>query len=208
MNIGRPRSAAFRVLRFLAFRLDSVSQTSSSRVALGSIATASLIRSASPKSIIYGSSATQLIENLARAFEPSLVDGDEVVLAEEHECNVGPWLNMATRAAARGIKVEVKWWKHSGDALNDPENITLSLETLIPLLSKRTVLVAFSACSNILGELTDIEGITKLVKEKTEGKAKVCLDCVAFAPHRRLDVQRWGVDFTFFSYYKGILPFP
>jgi hypothetical protein len=34
------------------------------------------------------------------------------------------------------------------------------------------------------------------------GKIEFCVDCVAFAPHRRMDVQDWGVDYAFFSFYK------
>lgn len=35
-------------------------------------------------------------------------------------------------------------------------------------------------------------------------KVETCVDCVAYAPHRRIDVQKWDVDFCFFSFYKVI----
>ena len=33
-------------------------------------------------------------------------------------------------------------------------------------------------------------------------KLEVCVDCVAYAPHRRIDVRDWDVDYCFFSMYK------
>lgn len=173
---------------------------STERVNLGSIKTAPLIQAVNPKSIIYGSSSTQVVENLARAFEATLQDGDEIVLAEEHETNVGPHVNMVNRLKLKGINVEVKMWKHTGSIEN--EDVRLDLNDLEPLINSKTKLVAFSACSNILGALTDIKGVVELVKRKSEGNAKTCLDCVAFAPHRRIKVEDFGVDFAFFSYYK------
>lgn len=182
----------------------SVSRKSSEKVGLGAINTAPLIGASSPKSIVYGSSCTQIVENLARAFESTLLsDRDtlqEIVLAEEHECNVGPWVNMVHRLQKVGVKIEIKWWKHEGTI--EEENVRLSLEGLSSLLTEKTKLVAFSACSNILGELTDIEGVVEMVRLKTGGKAKTCLDCVAYSPHRRMTVEKWKVDFAFFSYYK------
>lgn len=179
---------------------DKVSVESGAQVAQGSKTTATFIGADSPKSIIYGSNSTQLVENLARSFESTLVDGDEIVVAEEHETNVGPWAKMVARLAEKGIKVGLKYWRHDGTV--EEENVRLSLETLGTLVGEKTKLVAFSACSNLLGELTDIEGAVKLIKAKSGGKARTCLDCVAFSPHRRMKASEWGVDFLFFSYYK------
>lgn len=33
-------------------------------------------------------------------------------------------------------------------------------------------------------------------------KVEFSVDCVAYAPHRLIDVQDWDVDFCFFSLYK------
>jgi selenocysteine lyase/cysteine desulfurase len=51
-----------------------------------------------------------------------------------------------------------------------------------------------------------VKDIVKAVRERAtkEGveKCEVCVDCVAYAPHRRIDVQEWDVDFCYFSFYK------
>lgn len=44
--------------------------------------------------------------------------------------------------------------------------------------------------------------VRKLVAEKGTRKTEMCVDCVAYAPHRRVDVRDWDVDYAFFSYYK------
>jgi selenocysteine lyase/cysteine desulfurase len=80
--------------------------------------------------------------------------------------------------------------------------------TLLPLLTPRTRLVAFTATSNILGAFTPVKQAVELVREKTNGRAMTVVDCVASAPHGRMDMKQWGVDVVLFSYYKvrGVLP--
>ena len=67
------------------------------------------------------------------------------------------------------------------------------------LLTQRTRLVAFPHVSNILGEINDITEITRKVHD---AEALVCVDAVAYAPHRAIDVKAWDVDFYLFSFYK------
>ena len=66
--------------------------------------------------------------------------------------------------------------------------------------------MAFTATSNILGSIIHIEEVVKAIRQqavkKDTGKVEICIDCVAYAPHRRMDVQKWDVDFCFFSFYK------
>jgi hypothetical protein len=74
--------------------------------------------------------------------------------------------------------------------------------TLLTLLTPRTRLVAFTATSNILGAFTPVKQAVELVREKTNGRAMTVVDCVASAPHGRMDMKEWGVDVVLFSYYK------
>ncbi|KAL9032032.1 MAG: hypothetical protein Q9180_006742, partial [Flavoplaca navasiana] len=71
---------------------------------------------------------------------------------------------------------------------------------LRPLLSDKTKLVTCTHTSNILGSIHDIKAIADEV-HKVEG-ALLCVDGVAFAPHREVDVKALGVDFYSFSWYK------
>ncbi|KAL7410481.1 pyridoxal phosphate-dependent transferase, partial [Mrakia frigida] len=171
-------------------------------VSEGAKATATLMNASSEKDIVFGSSTTALITNLAYSLETGdwLNEGDEIVVTDaDHEANIGPWLRLARN---RGLVV--RWWKTTvTPALTDS---TLQLSTLAPLLSSKTKIVAFTACSNILGQSTPIKQVVDLVREKTDRLAKTCVDCVAYAPHQRMDVTGWGVDFAVFSYYKVFAP--
>lgn len=182
----------------------SASVTSTKRADEGFATTAKLFNARSPSEVTLGNSSTNLTETLARAMEPIVNDGDEIVVSDaDHEANVGSWVRLAER---KGLKLH-HWIPKPASGSKNPYSVSLQLEDLIPLLNSNTRLVAFTACSNILGELVDVEGITKVIREHTRSEsnprgAEVCIDCVAYAPHRRIDAQKWDVDYIFFSYYK------
>lgn len=54
--------------------------------------------------------------------------------------------------------------------------------------------------SNVLGTIHDVKKIAEMVH--TIPGAKLCVDGVALAPHREIDVRELGVDFYAFSWYK------
>jgi selenocysteine lyase/cysteine desulfurase len=90
--------------------------------------------------------------------------------------------------------------------------VKLKLEELLPLVSSRTRIVAITACSNILGSIVPVKEVVKAVRAeaKAQGapKVEISVDCVAYAPHRLIDVQDWDVDFAAFSFYKVCLAAP
>ncbi|KAK1598004.1 aminotransferase class-V [Colletotrichum navitas] len=145
---------------------------------------------ASPDEVVFGASTTQLFRNLSHAL--AFDKGDEIIVsAVDHEANIASWLDLASRQ-----DLNVKWWKPAG-----APNPKLTVENLEPLLSEKTRLVAFTHASNILGTIHDVAAITATVHKETP-KGLVCVDGVAYAPHRPLDVQALGVDFYAFSFYK------
>jgi cysteine desulfurase family protein (TIGR01976 family) len=143
---------------------------------------------AEPGEVIVGASTSINAYVLANALRPLWRQGDEVIVAiQNHEANSGPW----RRLAASGIKV-LDWPVH-------PETGTLDTGVLADLLSERTRLVAFPHVSNILGAINDVATITRIAHA---AGAEVCVDGVAFAPHRAVDVKAWDVDYYLFSFYK------
>ena len=52
----------------------------------------------------------------------------------------------------------------------------------------------------MLGTIHDVREIAEMVH--TIRDAKLCVDGVALAPHREVDVKALGVDFYAFSWYK------
>ncbi|KAL9078161.1 MAG: hypothetical protein Q9157_002919 [Trypethelium eluteriae] len=122
--------------------------------------------------------------------------GDEIILSQlDHEANLASWVRLATRK-----NLKIKWWKGSAatETTTDP---VLTADNLKPLLSKRTKFVACTHTSNILGAIHEIASIAKTLHE-TCPDALLCVDAVAYAPHRAVDVQAFGVDFYSFSWYK------
>ncbi|KAG0695145.1 pyridoxal phosphate-dependent transferase [Suillus ampliporus] len=179
----------------------SVSLLSSERVDEGSVAAAQLLNAASPNEIAFGPSSTMIIENIARAFDNDTQPGDEFIITGEHEANNGPWKRLAARCNA-----VIKYWQPTPVSAENPYSVTYKVEDLLPLVSSRTRLAAISACSNILGSLIPVEEAVKALrqraKEQGARKVEVFLDCVAYAPHRKMDVQKWDVDYCVFSLYK------
>jgi len=109
-------------------------------------------------------------------------------------------------AARRGAVI--KHWRprRLEDLGDNPYAIGLDVRDLLPLISARTRLVAFTACSNILGSILPVARIVAAARaaarEKGCPKLEISLDCVAYAPHARMDVRGWDVDYAVFSFYK------
>ncbi|MGF1466716.1 MAG: cysteine desulfurase-like protein [Sandaracinaceae bacterium] len=143
---------------------------------------------ADPDEVVLGPSSTMNVYVLAHALRATWSEGDEVVVTNlDHECNGGAW----RRLADTGIRV--REWPF------DPGSMELRLEDLEPLLTERTRLVCFTHCSNVVGTIHDVRAITARVHA---AGARVCVDGVAYAPHRRVDVRALGVDYYFLSLYK------
>lgn len=63
----------------------SVSVQSTQRVADGVVAARELFNAESTDEVALGSSSTMLVENLARALDADVLDGEEVIVTGEHE---------------------------------------------------------------------------------------------------------------------------
>ncbi len=66
-------------------------------------------------------------------------------------------------------------------------------------MTDRTRLVCLHHVSNILGRINPIAEIARFVHDRG---ARICVDGVAYAPHRAIDVRAWDVDYYVFSLYK------
>ncbi len=157
------------------------------RIARGQRMMAELV-GAEPDEVIIGPSTTMNVYVLAQALGGLFGPGDEIIVTDlDHEANIGAWRGLAENG------LTVREW-----SLN-PDTLALEPEALDGLLSDRTRLVCFSHCSNILGAINDVAAITRRVHD---AGAMVCVDGVAFAPHRAVDVKALDVDFYLVSLYK------
>ncbi|KAJ6020397.1 hypothetical protein N7540_005901 [Penicillium herquei] len=150
---------------------------------------AAIFINAQPEEISIGVSTTQLLHNLSSALK--FQAGDELILSKlNHEANTAPWVRIAAR-----LGLTVKWWSSS-----DPKNPICDISELKTLLSEKTRLVTCPHASNITGTISPVREIADAVH--VYPRALLCVDGVALAPHRQVDVKALGVDFYAFSWYK------
>jgi selenocysteine lyase/cysteine desulfurase len=81
--------------------------------------------------------------------------------------------------------------------------MTLHLEDLLPLITPRTRVVAFTAASNALGTRTAVAEVSAAVHA---AGAWTMVDLVHLAPHERPDLAVLGADMAVFSPYKVMAP--
>jgi cysteine desulfurase family protein (TIGR01976 family) len=170
----------------------AVSRAAGDRVAEATAWMAQYVHAADVSEVVMGPSTTMLLRILSLCLAETWAPGDEVVVTNcDHEANIGPWMDLARRG------IVVKTWRI------DPASWDLRLDDLERLLGPRTRLVAVTHASNILGRINPIADIARRVHAHG---ALLCVDGVAYAPHRALDMQALGADFYVFSFYKTFGP--
>ena len=164
----------------------------SQRVLDARAAVAELIGAAHDEEVVMGGSTTGLMFLFTRALAESIRPGDEIIVTNtDHEANIGGWLRLQQAGAT------VRVWNV------DLESLELPLDDLKSLLTPRTKWVAMTHASNVLGTINPIGEVARLVHA---AGAKLCVDGVAYAPHRLVDVQASGADIYVFSFYKVFGP--
>lgn len=166
----------------------AVSQAAADGLLQGRQAIQTLVNAKRPEEIVFGASTTVLVQTLASSMRSQFKPGDEVIVTTaDHESNIGPWERL------REFGVEVKFWPLHHNSYS------LRLEDLKPLMTNRTRMVCVHHVSNILGNINPIKEFASFVHEHG---AQICVDGVAYSPHRLVDVQDWDVDYYIFSLYK------
>jgi selenocysteine lyase/cysteine desulfurase len=118
---------------------------------------------------------------------------DEIVVSRlDHDANVSPW-ELAARDAGAVVK-------YIGIRRDD---CTLDLDSLRSALGERTRLVAVGAASNLVGTINPVQEIAQMAHAAC---AQLFVDAVHLAPHRLIDVARWGCDYLVCSPYKFFGP--
>ena len=148
---------------------------------------------ADPRGVAFGPSMTDMTMRFAGAAGRTLRPGDEVVCTRlDHDANVRPWLIHAERNGAT-----VRF------ADPEPDTLELPAAAVEAVLSERTRWVAVTAASNAVGTIPDLPGI---VAAAHAAGARVYIDAVHAAAHRRLDFGALGADALACSAYKWFGP--
>jgi cysteine desulfurase family protein (TIGR01976 family) len=168
------------------------SQQAGDRVLTARRAIAELVNAVHDDEIVMGPSTTALIGTLVDALRPGMRPGDEVIVTEsDHEANIGAWARLAR------VGVTVRVWRV------DVDSLSLRLEDLDPLIGPRTKWIAMTQASNILGS---VNPVAEVARRAHAVGARLCVDAVAYAPHRLVDVQACEADAVVFSFYKVFGP--
>ncbi len=165
-----------------------VSRAAAEALMAGRRAIQTLVNAERPEEIVFGHSTTALVQILANSMRSQFVEGDEIIISVgDHESNIGPWDRL------REFGVKIIFWPV------DKATYELRLEDLEPLMTERTKLVCVHHVSNILGQANPVADFSQFVHDRG---AQICVDGVAYAPHRAIDVTGWDVDYYVFSMYK------
>lgn len=120
--------------------------------------------------------------------------GDIVVTTIlEHHSNFVPWQQMQ-----KNVGYEMK-------VLGITPEGTLNLQEIEKLVTKKTKLFTFTAVSNVLGTITPVAKIVRMVK-KLNPDCLVVVDAAQAVPHMPVDVVDWGADAVAFSSHKMLGP--
>ena len=136
---------------------------------------------ADPAGVVLGADRAVLLASLADASSARTGLGNEVVVTRlDAEANIVHWLRAADRYGAK-----VKW------AEVDIETGELPSWQWQELLTPETRLAAIPSASGVLGTLTDVAAVTKLVHDVG---GLVVVDHAAAAPYRLLDIDEVEAD--------------
>jgi cysteine desulfurase family protein (TIGR01976 family) len=170
----------------------AVSRTAAERVLMARRTIARLINAPHDEEVVVGGSTTSLMFMLTQAIAPAIRPGDEIVVTQsDHEANIGAWTRLEQHGAV------IKLWPVNRDSLD------LELSDLDELLGPRVKWVAMTHASNVLGRINPVREVAR--RAHTVG-ARLCVDAVAYAPHRLVDVESSGADVYVFSFYKVFGP--
>lgn len=156
-------------------------------------ATVGQLLGAGPAGICFGANMTTMTFAFTRAVEQTLRPGDRVVGTRlDHDANVSPWRIACERSGAEHVLAPF-----------DPATGVLDPAAVIALIDDRTKWVAITGASNLIGTTPDLAPV---VAAAHAVGARVFVDAVHLAPHRRIDVGALGVDALATSPYKWYGP--
>jgi cysteine desulfurase / selenocysteine lyase len=148
---------------------------------------------APPEAVVFTRGTTEGINLIARSWgESALRPGDEILASpQEHHSNVLPWQELSRRTGANLIHMPLR------------ADGTLHLEAVLPLIGRRTRLVALAHVSNVLGVENPVAEVFDAARR---AGALTLLDGAQSVPTRPVDFGSLGCDALVFSGHKMLGP--
>lgn len=161
--------------------------------------------------VIFTRNTTESINLVAYCWgEENIKKGDAIVITKlEHHSNMIPWQELCRRKGAelRVIDVNKKGElvNEKGSKIIEENGLKVVVGGWKNLLDKRVKMVAFTGQSNVLGTVTAVEEIVRMIK-KNSPRALILIDGAQMVPHMKVDVAKMNVDFLVFSGHKMLGP--
>lgn len=138
--------------------------------------------------IVFTNNTTGSINLAVDAIADQIKSGDEIVVGiSEHHSNLLPYLKLVKK----GAKIRTIGLK---DGLISPDEVT-------SVLNEKTRIVAIAHCSNVLGNINDVQTIGELVKENSKNTFYI-IDGAQAVAHLPVNVKSIRADFYAFSGHK------
>jgi cysteine desulfurase family protein (TIGR01976 family) len=155
--------------------------------------TVAMLLGTTPDTVCFGANMTTLTLAFTRAVAQTLRPGDRVVGTRlDHDANITPWRLACEASGAEHVLAPF-----------DPATGILHPGAVIDLIDERTRWVAVTGASNLLGTIPDLPPI---IAAAHDVGARVFVDAVHLAPHRRIDTEALGCDALVTSPYKWYGP--
>lgn len=150
---------------------------------------------AKKEEVVFVRNASEAINLVASTWgEEHIKEGTNVVTTVmEHHANLVPWQVQMKKHGARLRFIDID------------EKGYLQTENLDKLIDKKTVMLAITQTSNVLGTINPVKDLIKKAKS-INPDIVVLVDAAQSVPHMRVDVKDLGCDFLVFSGHKMLGP--
>ena len=147
------------------------------------------IHAKSMEEIVFTSGTTDSLNTIVFGYFKNILNKDDEVLItkSEHSSNVLPWFVLEKMG-----KCTIKYIP-----LN--ENYEVTLENVKKSINKNTKVICIAHVSSVIGDIRDIEGIGKIVKDNN---LYFVVDAAQSVSHINIDVIKSNISFLAFSGHK------
>jgi selenocysteine lyase/cysteine desulfurase len=152
--------------------------------------------------VIFTSNTTEAINLTAESLSNESKQGIEPVVLNtllEHNSNELPW-RMLHGYSMTWLSVDTEGFVN----LNELDTILCAYNEKGQYGKKRITLVAISGASNVLGVFNGLAAISRITHRYG---ARLLVDAAQLIAHRKVDMERYGIDYLAFSAHKVYAPF-
>ncbi|MDI4567619.1 MAG: aminotransferase class V-fold PLP-dependent enzyme [Mycoplasma sp.] len=156
---------------------------------------AKLINAKTSKEIIFTSSTTLALNQVAYGLQHLIDQDDEILTTKvEHVANLLPWIKVSKEKKAKIIEISVD------------SNGLIDIEDLKSKINSKTKVLTFASMTNTLGGMNNIKAITQAARS-IKKDIIIVIDAAQSIAHYKHDVQAEGADFLVNSMHKIYGPY-